>query len=111
MPLFHLYKHPFIDGNRRVGANSGITFPLTSDWVAMFMFEEKELLDLVLSVASGCLGKTGPDHHLPSRLPAPDAQINDGCRTEMSERFNQSRTPRTKQPKHDWELPQMLSQF
>jgi len=43
--LFHLCQnHAFIDGNKRVGANAPA-------------FDEEELVDLVLSVASGTLGK------------------------------------------------------
>ncbi len=54
--LFHLCQnHPFIDGNKRVGANAAITFLLMNDWDATF--GEEELVDVVLSVASGRLGK------------------------------------------------------
>jgi death-on-curing protein len=54
--LFHLCQnHAFIDGNKRVGANSAITFLLISDWDPTFT--EEELVDLVLSVASGKLKK------------------------------------------------------
>jgi len=54
--LFHLCQnHPFVDGNKRVGANAAITFLLMNDWEPAF--EEEELADLVLSIASGGLSK------------------------------------------------------
>ena len=56
--LFHLCQnHPFIDGNKRAGANAAITFLLMNNWEPIF--EEEELVDLVLSVASGGLRKPG----------------------------------------------------
>ena len=54
--LFHLCQnHAFIDGNTRVGANAAITFLLMNGWEPAF--GEEELVDLVLSVASGGLSK------------------------------------------------------
>jgi death-on-curing protein len=54
--LFHLCQnHAFIDGNKRVGANAAVTFLLMNDWEVLF--SEQELVDLVLSVASGGLSK------------------------------------------------------
>src|SRR5579864_778069 len=54
--LFHLCQnHPFVDGNKRVGANAAITFLLMNSWEPIF--EEEELADLVLSIVSGGLGK------------------------------------------------------
>jgi death-on-curing protein len=54
--LFHLCQnHAFVDGNKRVGANAAITFLLMNDWKPSFSPEE--LVDLVLSVASGRIGK------------------------------------------------------
>ncbi len=54
--LFHICQdHPFLDGNKRVGANAAITFLLMNDWEPLF--EEDELVDLVLSVASGSMEK------------------------------------------------------
>jgi len=54
--LFHLCQnHAFIDGNKRVGANAAVTFRLMNNWEPTFA--EEELVDLVLSVASGGLGK------------------------------------------------------
>ena len=54
--LFHLCQnHAFIDGNNRVGANAAITFLLMNNWEPLF--GQEELVELVLSVASGVLGK------------------------------------------------------
>ncbi len=54
--LFHLCQnHPFIDGNKRTGANAAITFLLMNGWDPAF--DEDELVELVLSVASGRIGK------------------------------------------------------
>jgi len=54
--LFHLCQnHAFIDGNKRVGANTAITFLLMNNWDATF--SEEELVDVVLSVASDRLNK------------------------------------------------------
>jgi death-on-curing protein len=54
--LFHLCQnHAFVDGNKRVGANAAITFLLMNDWEPAF--DEDELADLVLAVASGAVGK------------------------------------------------------
>jgi death on curing protein len=54
--LFHLCQnHAFVDGNKRVGANAALTFLLMNDWDADF--DEEELVDLVLSVASGRTSK------------------------------------------------------
>jgi death-on-curing protein len=56
--LFHLSQnHPFIDGNKRAGTNAAITFLLMNNWTPNF--DEDELVDLVLSVASGAVGKSG----------------------------------------------------
>jgi len=56
--LFHLCQnHAFIDGNKRVGANSAVTFLLMNGWEPTF--DENELVRLVLSVASGVLDKAG----------------------------------------------------
>jgi death on curing protein len=54
--LFHLCQnHPFVDGNKRVGANAAITFLLMNHWEPTF--REEELADVVLSVASQGLSK------------------------------------------------------
>src|ERR1700685_4325412 len=54
--LFHLCQnHAFIDGNKRVGANAAITFLLMNNWDTSF--GEDELVDLVLSIASGRMTK------------------------------------------------------
>jgi death-on-curing protein len=56
--LFHICQnHPFIDGNKRVGANAAITFLLMNNWDATF--GEEELVDVVLSVATGRVNKQG----------------------------------------------------
>jgi death-on-curing protein len=50
--LFHLCQnHPFIDGNKRTAANAAITFLLMNDWEPQF--NEDQLVEMVLSVASG----------------------------------------------------------
>ena len=49
--LFHLCQnHAFFDGNKRVGANAAITFLLMNGWEPLF--EEDELVEVVLGVAS-----------------------------------------------------------
>jgi death-on-curing protein len=54
--LFHVTQnHPFIDGNKRAGANAAITFLLMNDWEPTF--SEEELVELVLGVAQGVIGK------------------------------------------------------
>lgn len=54
--LFHLCQnHAFIDGNKRVAANTAITFLLMNDWEPLF--DEAELVSTVLSVASGVMDK------------------------------------------------------
>jgi death on curing protein len=54
--LFHLCQnHPFVDGNKRVGANAAITFLLMNGWEPTF--GEEELANTVLSVASAGLSK------------------------------------------------------
>lgn len=45
-----------MDGNKRTGANAAITFLLINDWEPDF--SEDELVDLVLSVASGTTSKS-----------------------------------------------------
>jgi len=55
--LFHIRQnHLFVDGNKRTGANAAITFLLINDWE--LDFSEDELVDLVLSAASGALSKS-----------------------------------------------------
>lgn len=55
--LFHTCQnHPFVDGNKRAGANTAITFLPINDWSPDF--SEDELVDLVLSVASGKTSKS-----------------------------------------------------
>jgi death-on-curing protein len=54
--LFHCQNHPFVDGNKRTGANVAITFLLMNDWEPEF--SDDELVDVVLSVASGSTSKS-----------------------------------------------------
>ena len=54
--LFHLCQdHAFIDGNKRVGANAAIASLLMNDWEPAF--DETELIDHVLAIASGRMAK------------------------------------------------------
>ena len=64
--LFHLCQnHAFLDGNKRVGANAAITFLLINQWEPSF--DEDELVNLVLSVATGGLCKRRLTEILESR--------------------------------------------
>jgi death-on-curing protein len=54
--LYHLVmNHPFVDGNKRVGATSAFVFLDLND--AKFTAPEDEFRDLVLDLASGKLDK------------------------------------------------------
>lgn len=54
--LFHLVKnHPFVDGNKRVGAVSAIVFLILNGYD--FDAPEEEFADMVLAVARGELDK------------------------------------------------------
>jgi death-on-curing protein len=54
--LFHLVKdHPFIDGNKRVGAVTALVFLDLNGFV--FYAPEDDLAEMVLAVARGELGK------------------------------------------------------
>lgn len=56
--LYHICRnHPFLDGNKRVGANAAITFLLINDWEPIF--SEDELVETVLAVACGSMTKRG----------------------------------------------------
>jgi death-on-curing protein len=56
--LFHLAQnHPFIDGNKRVGANAAITFLIMNQVEPTF--SEEALVELVLGVAQGVISKAG----------------------------------------------------
>jgi len=56
--LFHITQnHPFLDGNKRTGANSAITFLLMNDFEPTF--DEDALVNLVLGVAQGQISKDG----------------------------------------------------
>jgi death-on-curing protein len=55
--LFHLAQdHPFIDGNKRVGANAAIAFLLMNDVEPAF--SEDALVELVSGVAQGQISKS-----------------------------------------------------
>jgi death on curing protein len=55
--LFHTCQnHPFVDGNKRTGANAAITFLLINDWEVEY--SEDELVGLVLAVASSNMSKS-----------------------------------------------------
>ena len=52
--LFHITQnHPFIDGNKRTGANAAITFLNNLEPT----FSEDQLVEMVLGVAQGRVGK------------------------------------------------------
>jgi death-on-curing protein len=69
--LFHLCQnHPFIDGNKRAGANAAITFLLINDWNPPF--DEDELADLALAVASGETRKSDLTEIFESRCRPPE---------------------------------------
>ena len=54
--LFHITQnHPFLDGNKRTGANAAITFLRLNDWEPTF--SEEQLVQTALAVATGTLGK------------------------------------------------------
>ena len=55
--LFHLCQnHAFLDGNKRIGASTALVFLYLNDWE--LNLPESELVNLVLDVASGVIGKT-----------------------------------------------------
>lgn len=54
--LYHIVQnHPFIDGNKRTGAAAAIIFLSMNDME--LIVEEETLVDLVLHVACGAVGK------------------------------------------------------
>jgi len=56
--LFQITQnHPFLDGNKRTGANAAITFLLMNDFEPTF--DEDALVNLVLGVAQGQISKDG----------------------------------------------------
>ena len=64
--LFHLCQnHPFVDGNKRTGANAAITFLLINDWE--LDVSEDELVELVGSVGSGAMSKAALTESLEAR--------------------------------------------
>jgi len=55
--VFHMCQNQaFVGGNKRTGANAAITFLLINDWEPDF--SEDELVDLVLTVASGKMSES-----------------------------------------------------
>ncbi len=72
LTCFHLCQnHAFVDGNKRAGANAAITFLLMNDWE--LTFDEDELVDLVLAVASGLVEKPQLIQIFESRCRPPEA--------------------------------------
>lgn len=54
--LFHIaMNHPFLDGNKRAGANAAVTFLYVNDW--SLDMDVPGFIDLVMAVASGTMGK------------------------------------------------------
>jgi len=53
--FFICQNHSFLDGNKRTGANAAITFLLLNGWEPQFGSDE--LVEIVLSVASGTMKK------------------------------------------------------
>ncbi len=48
-------NHPFVDGNKRTGANAAVTFLYLNDWD--MALDPDELVEIVLAVATGETGK------------------------------------------------------
>lgn len=72
--LFHICQnHPFLDGNKRAGANAAITFLLMNGCEPTF--GEDELVELVLSVASGETDKSALTTIFESRCRAIGSEI------------------------------------
>lgn len=66
--LFHITQnHPFLDGNKRTGANAAITFLLLNDLEPTF--SEDQFVALVLGVAQGQVGKKRNREILRRELP------------------------------------------
>jgi death on curing protein len=74
--LFHICQnHPFVDGNKRTGANAAITFLLINGWDLEVSAEE--LVDLVLAVASGHMSKSALTETFDVRCRPPSNPISD----------------------------------
>ena len=73
--LFHICQdQPFVDGNKRTGANTAITFLLINGWEPEF--SDDELVDLVLGVASGAMSKRALMETFEARCrPAPGPMV------------------------------------
>ncbi len=64
--LYHICQdHPFLDGNKRTGANAAVTFLLMNGWEPEF--EPDELVEVVLAVASGSVEKAALTNIFESR--------------------------------------------
>ena len=50
-------NHPFVDGNKRIGANAMLVF-LELNGIVL-RYEQQELIDIILAVASGETGRQG----------------------------------------------------
>ena len=50
-------NHPFVDGNKRIGAHTMLVF-LAVNGIEL-RYEQQELIDIVLSVAAGQIGRQG----------------------------------------------------
>lgn len=50
-------NHPFVDGNKRIGAHTMLVF-LTVNGIEL-RYEQQELIDIVLSVAAGQIDRQG----------------------------------------------------
>lgn len=54
--LFHIaMNHPFLDGNKRAGANAAVTFLYVNNW--SLDMDVPAFIDLVMAVACGTMGK------------------------------------------------------
>ncbi len=54
--LFHLCQnHAFVDGNKRVAAESALLFLAVNDWI--ISLENGRFYEIVMAVASGTMGK------------------------------------------------------
>ena len=83
--LFHLCQnHPFLDGNKRVGANAAITFLLINQWEPAF--DEEELVDLVFVRYYRWTEEAAADRDLRIPLQASRRHLKSGRETEVASR-------------------------
>lgn len=52
-----IHNHPFVDGNKRIGAHTMLVF-LAVNGIEL-RYEQQELIDIVLSVAAGQIDRQG----------------------------------------------------